>query len=353
MTGSIRRETRRETMRHIPDEELHAYLDQALSRAQCVEIESHLASCAGCSESRDGIAALRDRTTALLATLAPPRRFPPILDDLREEAAARATRLNQSRRAAVWAASMTAALALGWGANAYVSSSHESTPGPIAASDSRLPASPARSASAITAGSLGQTGGQPAADTADPAGAQGAGPRAMLFTSAARRDPGLPPARAPLIIEPPRTEVSTATLPSAEADAGLGGIWRTLSWAGARDERGDSVPHLDGLPVVEVQVGPAKTGGNKSIMVVAQQLKSGEVIRTIEGPAADVSQLLANRPGAASPSPWPSMENAGIAGGDGAMAMRHGDRMLAITAQLPNDSLRAMMRRLNAEMRQK
>jgi hypothetical protein len=35
------------------------------------------------------------------------------------------------------------------------------------------------------------------------------------------------------------------------------------------------------------------------------------------------------------------------------MAMRHGDRMLAITAQLPNDSLRAMMRRLNAEMRQK
>jgi hypothetical protein len=155
------------------------------------------------------------------------------------------------------------------------------------------------------------------------------------------------------MIEPPRTEVSTATLPPAEADAGLGGIWRTLSWAGARDERGDSVPHLDGLPVVEVQVGPAKTGGNKSIMVVAQQLKSGEVIRTIEGPAADVSQLLANRPGAASPSPWPSMESAGIAGGDGAMAMRHGDRMLAITAQLPNDSLRAMMRRLNAEMRQK
>ena len=72
-----------ETMRHIPDEELHAYLDQALSRAQCVEIESHLAACESCSQLRDGIAALRDRTTALLATLAPPRRFPPILDELR------------------------------------------------------------------------------------------------------------------------------------------------------------------------------------------------------------------------------------------------------------------------------
>jgi hypothetical protein len=85
-------------------------------------------------------------------------------------------------------------------------------------------------------------------------------------------------------------------------------------------------------------------------MVVAQQLKSGQVIRTIEGPAADVSELLANRAGA---SPWPTMEGAGISGGDGAMALRHGDRMLAITAPLSNDSLRAMIRRLNAEMRQK
>jgi hypothetical protein len=332
-----------ETMRHIPDEELHAYLDQALSRAQCVEIESHLASCAGCSDSRDGIAALRDRTTALLATLAPPRRFPPILDELREEAAARTARRHHTRRTAVWAASVSAALALGWGANAYVSRTHAAAvaPASIAANGPRMPA-----ASAAPAG--GRSAVSHAATPDDSA------PRAMSVTNAAGREPPLPPpARAPLVIEPPRTEVSTARLPSAEADAALGGIWRTLSWAGARDERGDSVPHLDGLPVVEVQVGPAKTGGNKSIMVVAQQLKSGEVIRTIEGPASDVSQLLANRPGAASPSPWPTLESAGIAGGDGAMAMRHGDRMLAITAQLPNDSLRAMMRRLNAEMRQK
>ena len=32
-------------LRHIPEEELHAYLDQALSRSQCVEIENHLAEC--------------------------------------------------------------------------------------------------------------------------------------------------------------------------------------------------------------------------------------------------------------------------------------------------------------------
>jgi anti-sigma factor RsiW len=64
-------------MRHIPEDELHAYLDQGLSRSQCVEIESHLAVCHMCRIARDGIAALRDRTTALLTRLAPPRSIPP------------------------------------------------------------------------------------------------------------------------------------------------------------------------------------------------------------------------------------------------------------------------------------
>ena len=36
-----------------------------------------------------------------------------------------------------------------------------------------------------------------------------------------------------------------------------------------------------------------------------------------------------------------------------AMAMQVGVRMLAITGDLPSDSLRAMIRRLNAEMRSK
>lgn len=327
-------------MRHIPEDELHAYLDQALSRSQCVEIESHLATCAGCSDARDGIAALRDRTTALLASLAPPRRFPPILDQLRAEAAARTARRHHARRAAVWAASVAAAVALGWGANTYFSApkARMQVPGTVAdAGTDRATETPIVS--------------PPARPAARPAPVQTA--RHRSSEPALARSPKVEPAPRFVIGEPPRAEVSSAKLPGGEADAGLGGIWRTLSWAGARDERGDSVPHIDGLPVVEVQVGPAKTGGNKSIMVVAQQLKSGEVIRTIEGPAADVSQLLASRPGATSPSPWPTMDGPGIAGGDGAMAMRHGDRMLAITAQLPNDSLRAMMRRLNAEMRQK
>src|SRR5574338_418676 len=79
-------------MRHIPEEELHAYLDQALSRAQAVEIESHLAGCARCRAERDGIAGLRDRTAARRANLL---------------------------RGAVWAASLLAAIGLGYGAHSW------------------------------------------------------------------------------------------------------------------------------------------------------------------------------------------------------------------------------------------
>jgi len=100
-------------MRHIPEDELHAYLDQALSRSQCVEIESHLAHCPACRQERDGIAALRDRTTAVLAQLAPPLRRPPSWSTLEAEARRRAaTRRHRVVRLG-WAASLAAAVGLG------------------------------------------------------------------------------------------------------------------------------------------------------------------------------------------------------------------------------------------------
>src|SRR5215218_5682304 len=107
-------------MRHIPEDELHAYLDQGLSRTQCVEIESHLAACPSCQATRDGIAALRDRTTALLARLAPPRSFPPAFEMLRERAADLAQQRRRRLHVAAWAASLVAAVGLGWGASSLV-----------------------------------------------------------------------------------------------------------------------------------------------------------------------------------------------------------------------------------------
>ncbi|MBP2647718.1 MAG: hypothetical protein H6Q77_1342, partial [Gemmatimonadetes bacterium] len=101
-------------MSHILEEELHAYLDQALSRSRCVVIESHLASCGFCRSQRDGIAALRDQTTLLLGALAPARRIPVSLEELERRRLAREPRRQRTRRA-LWAASLVGALGLGYG----------------------------------------------------------------------------------------------------------------------------------------------------------------------------------------------------------------------------------------------
>src|SRR5688572_32876212 len=107
-------------MRHIPEDELHAYLDQALSRAQAVEIERHLAGCATCRTQRDGIAGLRDRTTALLATLAPVHTVQrPGWAELRRRHHARIARRATLLRGALWAASLIGALGLGYGAHSW------------------------------------------------------------------------------------------------------------------------------------------------------------------------------------------------------------------------------------------
>jgi hypothetical protein len=138
--------------------------------------------------------------------------------------------------------------------------------------------------------------------------------------------------------------------PAIDQSTEYGGLWRTMSWDGARSEAGDDLPHIEGLPVIRVQV-QASEQGKRPLMVVAQQLASGQVIETIEGPASDVSQFLSRRgEGATALAPG----EVGLPSpADQSMAMQVGDRMLAVSAALPPDSLRAMIRRINAEMRGK
>ncbi|HEV8177824.1 MAG TPA: hypothetical protein VGP44_09070, partial [Gemmatimonadales bacterium] len=161
----------------------------------------------------------------------------------------------------------------------------------------------------------------------------------------------------PAVSAVPELELTSIDIPPTAHEFELDGMWRTMSWAGAQAEAGDKLPHIDGLPVVQVQV-QAGEQGRQPLMVVAQQLSSGEVIRTIEGPAQDVSHLLARRtmsdPVPAALSVGSSRPNpVGAERIDGSMAMQRGDRMIAITGALPPDSLLAMIRRLNAEMRSK
>jgi len=339
-------------MRHIPEDELHAYLDQGLSRSQCVEIESHLAACPACQATRDGIAALRDRTTALLARLAPPRSFPTPFETLRRRAAVAVSARRRRLHQAAWAASVAAAMVLGWTASRLLRAP-EVIPiamRPAPAVVRTAAATESRPASAVP------TVAFPSRRPETPAQATPRTARLSRPTPA----PQAPPVPLPAVEPAPSLDLSSVDVSSPPNELEFDGIWRTVSWDGAQAEAGDKLPHIDGLPVVQVQV-QASGQGKQPLMVVAQQLASGEVIRTIEGSVTDVSQLLSRR-AMSDPSPAvPASDSdtaradslVGYQGSDRTMAMQRGDRMIAITGALPPDSLLAMIRRLNAEMRSK
>ena len=59
---------------HLPEEELHAWFDGQLSRAQSSEIAEHLLGCLICRATEAEVRGVRDRTTTLLA-IASPRSF--------------------------------------------------------------------------------------------------------------------------------------------------------------------------------------------------------------------------------------------------------------------------------------
>lgn len=365
-------------MRHIPEEELHAYLDQALSRSQCVEIESHVAACASCRAARDGIAALRDRTTSLLSALAPSPRVTPSYETIRARHAAAALDRRHRARAVAWAASVVVAVGLGYGTHAVLdprfgrpagpeAGTRPSTaiapspievpsvaPAPSQSLPAPAPVAPSRPESSPVATADRRVPTNPPAMSSAPR-SNGAVARAKTGApSAASRQPPIARVEQPeptkpsdsTVVEPPAVELSSLRFPKPETELDLDGLWRDLSWDNARAETGEAPPRIDGLPVVQVQVQQSQ-GGDKPLMVVAQQLSSGEVIRTIEGSVADVSKLLARRTTAS--TTLRALPSDSVDG----TSMRRGDRMLVVTGDLPPDSLRAMIRRLNPGLKRR
>ncbi|MEO8200236.1 MAG: zf-HC2 domain-containing protein [Gemmatimonadota bacterium] len=344
-------------MQHIPEDELHAYLDQALSRSQCVEIESHLAACPRCQAQRDGIAALRDRTTALLNVLAPPISLPPSFETIRNRAVGVQAVRQRTFRTGIWAASVVAAIGLGWMAHLW---SGATTGG--------------RAPGGITVGSRGPEAAA-AQLPSDPDSTRSSSPQPMTPTGTlAQRQVAQPPVRH----ESPRLEVARPTVvdtpafrqpmtpapsplavdsrnhPSTDSSrfsqsntAGLSqdrelselepeSMWRLVSVAAGEKESGAPLPSVPGLPVMQVRIQSVQA--NQKIVAVDQQLATGEVIRTIEGPAAQMADLIA-RDGQRTQA-----SDAATNAIDALMTIRFGDRIVAIRG--PADSVRALMNRL-------
>lgn len=311
-------------MRHIPEDELHAYLDQALSRSQCVEIESHLARCPACQAERDAIAALRDRTTGLLALLTPGPRHQPAWATLEARATAARARSRRRLRYGGWAASVAAAVAIGWLAR-------DLAPAPAG---NVVAGEPAAAVAPTLTRAEPPVPVVPASDTT-PVSSPAPRPEARL----AAAEPVPPRPAGPDTTGPDAAPVAAGMeLRAADgvlSDFPLAGVWRTVSWDRLQRDSSDWVPRVDGLPVKEIRVSQRTSGG---LSVVSQQLASGQTIRTVAGPASDVRSLISNRPGQSASAQLQV---------DPALASRaDGERLLVILGDIPADSLRAMLLRV-------
>lgn len=336
-------------MPHIPEDELHAYLDQALSRSQCVEIESHLASCPVCQAQRDRIAALRDRTTAMLAVLAPPPSLAPGVETIKARAGVLQNRRHRLIRVGSWAASVIAALGLGWTAHVWT--------GRGGAAEHGNPDSSVQEAAAAQSSSIPDSGARSSSPSPRPADIA----RIPMVRPVSTNPPGS--GELPATIDTSRVppQVTSPTIHGLAADRGNNAedstrfsqvnstllanereipelatesMWRIVSVAAAEEESGAPLPSVPGLQVVQVKVQGLRP--NEKIVAVDQQLATGEVIRTIEGPAAQMTDLLAHD--------GRDRTTAASRAFDALMTLRFGDRIVAIRG--PADSLRALMNRL-------
>jgi len=332
-------------MRHIPEDELHAYLDQALSRSQCVEIECHLARCRHCQRSRDEVAAVRDRITSLLAAASLSRRpsAPPFTELVaRHEARVAAARIDWGRvaRRGALAAGLVAALATGWLGRSLL-----------------FPGSPAES---LAADVPGASETKSSSATGLDAGRQlvamsDVGPLERLANEPDEIERVLPaPAaraeqpRAAAVMPAPATGTLTLQVASFEAaDEGPGltlpGLSQTVDWYQAYSVTGGNLPRIDGLPVVDVQVQPT-VGDARPLVVVAQQHPSGRLIKTIEGPEEQVSALVdaqqnAGRFNASTATLTPPDYLVDANG-----RTRRGLRVAMVTGGLPADTLNALVK---------
>jgi Putative zinc-finger len=294
-------------VRHIPEEELHAYLDQALSRSQCIEIETHLAVCYPCQGDRDAIAALRDRTTRLLGLAAPVRTHAPAWTELEGKAAVRRQQMPW-RRLGVWAASIAGAVLAGWGLRT-LSYPH---PTPLAL----RPMAPAIFAVRPAPTPVRNIAVEPTAD----AGQFGSDEAVQLVGT--RRPPAV-------VAPPPTPAVVSRSLT-------LTGEWSAVSLNEAEEMTGGLVARISELPVMQVQL--QRAGDSRPLMLVTQTHASGERVYIVEGPVSQVAELISAQLGFSSSEPSRSLPDYVEAGG----TVRRSNRVLAVFGRLPADSLNAL-----------
>jgi Putative zinc-finger len=336
-------------MRHIPEDELHAYLDQALSRSQCAEIETHLSTCRACQVQRASVAALRDRTTAVLSRLAPrPLIIPPDYLSLREQHKHRlvvAIWKERIRRTGIWAAAVVGAVGSGWIARS-VMDPHQAPVVSVPVAEAAGPVPPS------TVATPPDDGTTELERQAIPVPIQERRPVSLVS-----RRPADPEAQQQEIVPAPALRPASLVVaaayspaqdfsvrpaePSGEGNGVFSRIWREVSWEDALQIAGSGLPFIEGLSVVGVLLQPGEPG-ERPMVIVAQQDQSGEILLSIEGPTAKVSDVLQRQGSSDTHASDPTRTPPDYLEGRG--GIRRSLRTLVVTGRLPVDSLNALAR---------
>src|SRR5580765_2558366 len=104
------RDRKEDSMSHVDEGTLHAYLDGELSPAERTDLEQHLAQCAECRAQLAEERALLERSTALLAATRPAERPAPPFEQVRRAP----KRPWYLRTPVAWAASIVLAIGVGY-----------------------------------------------------------------------------------------------------------------------------------------------------------------------------------------------------------------------------------------------
>jgi len=144
----------------------------------------------------------------------------------------------------------------------------------------------------------------------------------------------------PLIVASAPLEMGDLIAQPVGADPGLQGLWRTVVPGRDGTDRTADIAMVPGLPVMQMRVQPGSNEGE--VTAVDQLLESGEVIRTISGPAPRVLALVDHdtrfADSAAAQSAAPTHERMTV-------TIRQGDRMVAVTG--PSQALGSLLARVN------
>jgi hypothetical protein len=255
---------------HLPEEEIHAWLDQQLSRVQAAEVAEHLLGCLICRALEAEVRGVRERTTALLA-LAAPRSFRAL-----PTATPAAIRRTPAR---IRSGSVAAAAAVIVGLGSWAATRD------TAPTDTGNP--PQLAAAFVAPAILARVATLPGLDTAAAMPLPATTSRTLTLASRATTSPRMMPSRNTSVpvsarklgVVDPMLEVG----PSGEG-------WETASLQEAREGASGALAHLDGITVSAVRIQPSRVGGRPTAMV-RHLLPDGRAVWVVEGTLDDMAPI--------------------------------------------------------------